>query len=645
MRAGIADGHVMITGSPASGKSQGLAARAACHLRAAPGPRPVAFFTVRDESAAHLREIIREYPPFGGRVEHVLIATLDQAANVIVRAGGHRFAGLGPCYSTWDEETAVEVMTSAPPQGLGRTPSRAEIRQALRWHWAVQQRWPEDAPAVAPSRDFWIIEEWYVLEKKRQDAVDRWDLPVIAFQALGRDPSLVDALFPGGFQHIMVDQAEELTPMHAAFLERLAGRSASLTLACDPNQAITPQAGAAALEYLRLCHPSFQDFPLRGCHRTSERLARMAESFRKAQDMPSVPVDYESVEEGGESPRLVKIQGTLRDVHVQVLEDIQRLHAEGIAWEDMAVLSRSGRAFQGMRTGLVHRHIPYRVLAEPGNRRPTDARSMLSLITAALNPFDEIALRVAGAPGYPNKNRSLPRKIFDLIRKEAGERGEDLIATALSLIESPNPNPDAFPVRFVVASRYLVRKYLEDEDPDLAAFMGAIQELVARSKPPGLEEPEDQESAALLALCRETPPLPGESRLAHLLRFMDQCSRVLHPGRWDRDRDGVTFSSIHHAKGRRWDVVLLPDVSDQTFPGRVGPYSSDLLPESRLFHTAITRARKRLYLYCLADTGQSDHFVPSRFLDPIRHFLEETDVPRPLLDPFGDDPFGHLRPR
>ena len=311
----------------------------------------------------------------------------------------------------------------------------------------------------------------------------------------------------------------------------------------------------------------------------------------------------------------------------------------------MSVLSRSGRAFQGMRTGLVHRHIPHRVLAEPGNRRPTDARSMLSLITAALNPVDEIALRIAGAPGYPNKNRSLPRKTFDLIRKEARERGDNLITTALTLMESPNPNPDAFPVRFVEASRMTVEIYLAGDDRDLESLMIAIQELVARSKPPGLEEPEDQESAALLALCRETPPLPGESCLAHLLRFMDQCSLVLHPARWDGDRDGVTFSSIHHAKGRRWDVVLLPDVSDQTIPGRVGPYSSDLLPESRLFHTAITRARKRLYLYCLADTGQSDHSVPSRFLDPIRHFLEETDVPRASLDPFGDDPFGHLRPR
>ena len=413
VQAGIADGHVMITGIPASGKSQGLAARAARHLRGAPGPRPIAFFTVRDESAAHLREIIREYPPFGGRVEHVLIATFDQCANrhcqgrrpslrgagtVLQYLGrGDGGGGHGLCAAAWPGKQAKPKRKSGGPYG-GTGP--------------VQRRWPEDAPAVAPSRDFWIIAEWYVLEKDRQNALDRWDLPLMAFRALGLEPSLVNALFPGGFQHILVDQAEELTPVYAAFLERLAGHSASLTLACDPNQAITPQAGVAALEYLRLSHPSFQDFPLRGCHRTSGRLARMAERFREAEDLPSVPVHHASVRGDGQPPKLVRIDGTLRDMHVQVIEDICRLHTEGIAWEDMAVLDRRGRAIQGMRTGLVHRNIPHRVLAEPGNPRPTDACAALSLITAALNPRDENALRIAGAPGYSNRSRTLSKETF-----------------------------------------------------------------------------------------------------------------------------------------------------------------------------------------------------------------------------------------
>ena len=108
---------------------------------------------------------------------------------------------------------------------MGSKPTPGEIRKALRWHWACQRRSPENAPVVAPSKDVWIIAERHVLEKGRQKAVGLWDLPVLAFRALRRDPSLVNTLFPGGLQLILVDQAEELTPVHAAFLERLSHRS------------------------------------------------------------------------------------------------------------------------------------------------------------------------------------------------------------------------------------------------------------------------------------------------------------------------------------------------------------------------------------------------------------------------------------
>ena len=183
--------------------------------------------------------------------------------------------------------------------------------------------------------------------------------------------------------------------------------------------------------------------------------------------------------------------------------------------------------------------------------------------------------------------------------------------------------------------------YLAGDARDLAALLAVILELVERAKPPGLREPGDPESAELLALGRDTPPLPGESRLAHLLRFLDRASRILHPA--GSGQGGVTFSSIQHAKGLRWGAVLLLDVSNDTFPGQGDLYDSKLAISRRLFHTAITRARKRLHLYCLSDTGRSGHSRPSPFLESIEDFLEEVDVPRLLSDPFGPDIFSHLR--
>ena len=183
------------------------------------GPRPIAFFTVRDESAAHLREPVDHpdgparpaptaavspasgdgsnmcsSPPStsapisssgpaviaspgwdratasGTRRRVISLGTAGARSSTIGspgqlwRAPGHG-NGHDPwrwCLLLWGQPpapTAAWRSWESKQSGRGTKaragkPTKKEIRRALRWHWAVQQRWPEDAPAVAPSRDF-----------------------------------------------------------------------------------------------------------------------------------------------------------------------------------------------------------------------------------------------------------------------------------------------------------------------------------------------------------------------------------------------------------------------------------------------------------------------------------------------------------
>lgn len=647
LQAAIADESALITGGPASGKSQALAARAVPLLHKGEGRRPIAFFTVRDESVFHLREILEQYPMIGPRVDDVFVGTVDQWSNAVLRSGGREALNLRPDYSIWNEKQALDIMQVVLLGDLGEKPERAEIRRALRWYWQNQRRWPGDPAVDAPKRNWLAWAQLYASEKVRLNAVDCWDLPVMALRALDRDPLLQTLWGPDGFRHILVDQAEELTPAQVAFIQRLASRSGSLSVAADPNQAISPDADDKVLGYLRLAWPGLQDYPLRGCHRTTRRLARMAAAFRQALDMPSFSDDgEESGGPEGAAPELVMVEGVLEDMYCHALEEMQLLHAEGVRWEDIAVLDKRGLAIGTMRAGLLHRDIPHRVLVGPAPDNPTDGRSIIALVTLAVNPFDVAALRVAGAPGYPNKDRILADRTADLIMTEARHRKTDLITAARMLSNSGNIlEEDRRSITCIAGCSAGLQRYLAGELPTLADLLEWVQEMVARAKPRGLEEPGDPETADLMALCRSMPPQANETRQAHLLRFLDLWSLALHPARPYQGRDGVTFSSIHHAKGARWDVVIVLDVSDQTIPGKTGPYSSRLAEEGRLFHVAITRARKRLYLCCLTDTGRSDRSTPSQFLDPIRGHLEERRVGPRRLDPFGEDLFGHLRPK
>lgn len=82
--------------------------------------------------------------------------------------------------------------------------------------------------------------------------------------------------------------------------------------------------------------------------------------------------------------------------------------------------------------------------------------------------------------------------------------------------------------------------------------------------------------------------------------------------------DGVTFTTMHAAKGREWDVVILAGMEQQTLPGR-----GDLEEERRVAYVGVTRAREVLILtHALARRepwGQKNMAptTPSRFLEEI----------------------------
>src|SRR6185369_12258650 len=85
-------------------------------------------------------------------------------------------------------------------------------------------------------------------------------------------------------------------------------------------------------------------------------------------------------------------------------------------------------------------------------------------------------------------------------------------------------------------------------------------------------------------------------------------------------------TSCHRAKGLEWPLVILPELTDGSFPViRDGSGDAEIEDERRLFYVAATRAKERLALLAPMDqalitssrTGRSDppsHPLASRFL-------------------------------
>ncbi|MBX4420391.1 ATP-binding domain-containing protein, partial [Mycobacterium tuberculosis] len=94
-------------------------------------------------------------------------------------------------------------------------------------------------------------------------------------------------------------------------------------------------------------------------------------------------------------------------------------------------------------------------------------------------------------------------------------------------------------------------------------------------------------------------------------------ARTIEAFRNNEQRHDVVITTVHKAKGREWDNVLLAD----DFEGR--SFSEDMLqrvkingdPEARLLYVAITRAKRGLY---------------GAYIEPLIKFLSRYSFDKPL---------------
>ena len=618
---------VVVQGGPSTGRTHTLVARAAVLLRRGASPGSIGCLTLTERGAEDLRRRLELHHETRGPGRAIFVGTVHQYANGILRNGGARALGVTPAYAVWDQQRAVEVLHLT----LGLR--KRDATQVMRWHALNRARWP-DSPEVPPEEShWWDGADFYTTEKRRQRALDLPDLLVMAIRALERDEDIRRVWTPG---HLLVDQFEDITPPQFRLLEQLIGSprlmtppSRSLMVATDPNQRIIAGGQDAPFftEYLRLKFPGrLRTHTLRLNQTGSQGLWQMATTLSGHASLNGLAPDGQVCDgvRGGR-PRLVQAEGTRTDLEGHCLREIRRMSGQGALWEDMAILYRRGDVVQRLRTRLTHLDIPHRVLGEERPERAGDARCLTALLTCALNPLDLPAVRIAAAPGHPNRQRCLSDGVCRRLWSLAVEQNIDLVQAAARNLEAFKNNGAALQglARLVEAWQGL-DELLGDPERRLDQLVELAHASIRQAQPPGLARVEEPELDRLWALCHATPRLTRETPKQHLRRFLDRLCPVLHAGR-SPGGGGLTLSTIHAAKGVQWPIVFFLHASDRTIPGRAGPYS-DTRQAQRLFYIGITRATDQVHFYSSTDTGQGNEGRPSRFLDPVQDQLDHEWV-------------------
>jgi superfamily I DNA/RNA helicase/RecB family exonuclease len=493
------------------------------------------------------------------------------------------------------------------------------------------------------------------------------------------------------FSYVFVDEYQDTDPGQVALLRALAGEGRDLVVVGDPHQSIYGFRGADVrgilefpTQFPRADGRPAEVVALRTTRRFGPRILIAAQRVAGRLGLPGT-IDEQAREAflrpeavaGPHGDGLVRVLtfDTDRAEAEHLADVLRRAHLEdGIGWDEMAVLVRSGRStIPALRRALGAAGVPVEVAADelPLIRDPAVA-PLLEALRAVLNldnddPDDVDYLDPARAEAL------LTSALGGLDAGDVRRLARELRAREKELAhrEDRSPRPSKELLREAVVDPSVLADLPGAEAERARAIAGLLLRTRAQFDAGATAE-------ELLWTLWSGTPWPtrlrraaesggGAARRAH--RDLDSiCALFELAARAEEKRDHVGVRSFlatlsaqqipadtladrgargaavrlltaHRSKGLEWRLVVVAHVQHEGWPDlrrratllhadRIGPAAGPhtpgtlvppvsprelLMEERRLFYVACTRARERLVVTAV-DSGEDDGETPSRFL-------------------------------
>jgi superfamily I DNA/RNA helicase/RecB family exonuclease len=574
----------------------------------------------------------------------------------------------------------AQVLARAQEKGLGW--------ESLR-ELGVRESLPEFVAAAA-------FMEQYDVVAGSQNLLDYASLIATAVRMLQDPRQPVRADLRRRYTHVFVDEYQDTDPAQVALLRAIAGDPEEgpgapvreLVVVGDPHQSIYGFRGAEVRGILefpttfrRLGGEPAEAVVLGTTRRFGPAILRPAQRVAARLPLPA-GIPHEALrrflEPGSQADTDGRVElltfDTDRAEAEHLADLLRRAHLEdGLAWSDMAVLVRSGRAtIPGLRRALLAAGVPVEVasddtplvhepavaplldalaavvdaeVADPADPSYVDPARAADLLASPLADMDASDVRVlarrlrvrerAAAEAEGRRPRPSPVLLRDALldpgiladvdRPHEAERRALALARLLRTVREGLAagatveqslwelwDGTAWPERLRAATRrggVAARMAHRDLDAVVALFEAASR----------AEDQQEHTSATAFLHTLRAQQIPADTLAEQGVR--DEAVRLL---------------TAHRAKGLEWPLVVVAHVQEDAWPDlrrratllradRIG-VGGELVPptttrelladERRLFYVACTRARQRLVVTAVASTDD-DGEQPSRFLSEL----------------------------
>ncbi len=389
---------------------------------------------------------------------------------------------------------------------------------------AARRRTPAPAERIAE------LYRTYEEEKRRARMVDFDDLLRLCSHMLETDTRFAAAQ-RWRFQHLFVDEFQDVNPLQLRLLDAWRGASYDLCVVGDPHQAIYGWNGADAgfLEGFRRLYPPSEVVALGGNYRSTPQILDAAADVLRVAEVADRPV--RAARHDGPEVRLER-HPTDRDEAIAIARAIRDRRGPRAAWSAQAVLVRT--------------------------------HAQIGLITEALRASG-VPHRVRG--GDTLLDRREVRDVVDLLRRARGPLG-----ACLPDIEALAADAAAHASDVAAGTGDTLAEPGDDRAVEAEAAAAADVALVVR-------------------LAHDHLRLdPGASATG----FVSWLVATLQSEGADERRDAVTIATFHAAKGLEWPIVHLAGLEEGLVPITYARNRAQRGEEARLLYVAMTRAEDEL---------------------------------------------------
>ena len=599
------DGPTLVLAGPGSGKTRVISARIT-HLvqNRQIEPEAIAAITFTRKAADEMAERVRESLGEDDG-ERVWVSTFHKLCGNLLRKDGDR-VGLERNFRIAQTSDRYRLITEASREALGDDARAVKPRSALQKISEIKnqlqapddpKQWGTGQRADGMAQMAGLYQEKLGAENK----VDFDDLMLWSIRLLHENPD-VRAQAENDHPFLLVDEYQDTNMPQYVLIKQLSEDSRNLFVVGDPDQAIYEWRGASIENIMRF----EEDFP--GSHRID-----LETTYRSTGNILEAAGALIEPNEARIERKLTTTQapGEPITVHAARTPSEEARYAAGVAkpaleaGESVAVLYRTNAQARAMEDHFKRENVPYEIAGGESFYKRQEVIDGLCCLQMGIDPRadDEATQRFVRMPAGERISRNGAQKIefcgsadeswYDRLLDAVGNhdltsRDERAVMKRIDAIETLGTLSNQ-PAAEIIEAGLKLTGYTE-----------ALQESEEHEK---LDKLDNIEELIQDAQESKTSTEKGLANAEVNKSFSDRCHEMQNAAEATEDgrTRAVTLSTLHAAKGREFDTVVLAGFDSHRIPHHRSVTSAAdpkraIEEERRLAYVGMTRARKELHI-------------------------------------------------